>query len=403
MVALDPVVDTRRQRPPLSPLLFEALTVAATGGPLALVAIYVPGVLGDARGSAGLVVLLGVALFVPSLLIWLNYSRRVVGGGGLYSFVEAAAGLRVARVQAGLWVISYLLYVVYTVTYIVYDLLPSMFPSVEPARPALQIGVAVVLAAVALAPIRHAVMIIAVSAAVQLVLVATIVVTALTFPGGSPGSTGGSFGLHGSASDVLVAGANTSILFICASLPLFLGGEVNGGSTAVRRGLASGWAVVAAATVVGVVPLAAIGSKVLETTIPGMSLATQAGHTALADAIAIGILLSVGGVILAEFLALTRLGNALTGWPVSRLSRILALVVVGGSAVSLVNPDRVYDDLLKPSLVALWLAQGIVFAVYPRFVWRHGTLRARDVGLAVVATGLMAFGLWSTFVNQLVS
>jgi hypothetical protein len=31
------------------------------------------------------------------------------------------------------------------------------------------------------------------------------------------------------------------------------------------------------------------------------------------------------------------------------------------------RPLRVYSDLLVPSLVALWLAQLIVFAVYPRF------------------------------------
>jgi hypothetical protein len=47
------------------------------------------------------------------LVIWLRYARRVNGAGRLYSFVEAAAGRRVAG-QAGLWIVSYLLYLLYT-------------------------------------------------------------------------------------------------------------------------------------------------------------------------------------------------------------------------------------------------------------------------------------------------
>jgi hypothetical protein len=32
--------------------------------------------------------------------------------------------------------------------------------------------------------------------------------------------------------------------------------------------------------------------------------------------------------------------------------------------VTLINPERIYTGLIKPSLVALWLSQLIVFAVY---------------------------------------
>jgi hypothetical protein len=35
------------------------------------------------------------------------------------------------------------------------------------------------------------------------------------------------------------------------------------------------------------------------------------------------------------------------------------------------SADTFYDDLFKPSLVALWLSQPIVFAAYPRFAARH--------------------------------
>jgi amino acid transporter len=330
-------------------------------------------------------------------MVWLGYSRRVVTPGGLYGFVEAAAGRRVALVQAGLFVLSYLLYVVYTVTYIVYDLVPAVFPSATSVRPLLEIATACVLAVVALAPIRYSLGVLAVVAVGQLVLVG--VLSAVAFS--SLGASGHSFAPTGHPSDLIQAGANTSVLFICASLPLFLGAEVRGGSLALRRGLASGWGIAAGATVVAAVPLAAAGASLLGADLPGLAIVRAAGHSSLATVIGAGVIASVAGVIVAEFLALSRLGHSLTGRPVAWMSRGLAVILVAGSAISLANPQRIYDDLFKPSLVALWLAQLIVFAVYPLFVARNGRLMARHIAFATVASGLMLFGLWSTIVNQL--
>jgi len=397
MVAVDTPTPSRTGWAPVSPLLFTGLTVAATGGPLALAALYVPGVLTDTSGSAGLVVGLGVLLFLPPLLVWLRYSRRVVGPAGLTGFVEAAAGRRVALVQAGLWTLSYLLYLVYTVTYIAYDVLPSVFPSLGSVRPLVEVVAAVVIAAVSLAPIRVCLAVIGLVAAGQLVLAGALAITGIGFHPLADTVTA-----TGQTSDVLVAAGNTSILFVCASLPLFLGGEVRGGSGTVRRGLAGGWGVAAIATAAAVVPLAAAGATVLGADIPGVTLARLAGRPGLADAVGIGVAASIVGVIVAEFLALSRLGHALLRWPVRRLSLGLAAVLVGGSVVSLVDPQRVYDDLLKPSLMALWLAQVVVFVVYPRYAARlAGRYRVRDLALGGAAAALMLFGLWSTTVNQL--
>jgi amino acid transporter len=381
---------------PISQALFVGLTVAATGGPLALAAVYVPGILGDASASAALVALLAAALFVPALVVWVGYSRQVVGPGGLYAFVEAAAGRRMAQVQAGLWVLSYLLYLIYTITYIAYDLLPSAFPALGSVRPALQMVTAVVIAAVSMAPLRAAVAALAAVAGLQVVV--TVVLATTT--AGSQSVSAAAFATHGHPAAVTLAGANTSILFICASLPLFLGGEVAGGSVAVRRGLVSGWTVVAAVTTVAAVGIAAMSSSVLASAIPGVQLARDAGKPALAAVVGAGVALSVASVVVAEFLALSRLGHALTGRPVSGLSRLLAAVLVAGAAASLASPNRVYEDLLKPSLVALWLAQLVVFVVYPRLGARARGWRARDVVLAGAGSALMLFGLWSTVVNQ---
>jgi len=73
----------------------------------------------------------------------------------------------------------------------------------------------------------------------------------------------------------------------------------------------------------------------------------------------------------------------------------VAAAFVAASLVSLVNPDAFYNDLVKPSLIALWVSQFLVFAVYPRFTGRHRRLQPGGVGLAVAAAALMAYGLYS--------
>ncbi|HEY7857894.1 MAG TPA: hypothetical protein VIC82_05290 [Candidatus Nanopelagicales bacterium] len=387
----------RADRGPLTTALFVGLTVTATGGPLALAALNVPNLLGDAYRSAGLVAVLGALLFLPALVVWLRYSAQIVAAGGLYSFVEAAVGRPVALLQATLWIISYLLYLVYTVSYIAYDLLPAMFPSLVPVRALLQLVIPVAIAAVVLLPIRRSAVVIAAVAVGQLVLVAALAVVATAHLG----TITGSFTTHGAPGDVALAGGNTALLFICASLPLFLAGEVRGGSPSVRRGLSVGWVVVAVALVAALIPLAAADPALLDAEVPGMALAQQAGSSTLATAVGVGVAVSVAGVIALEFLALSRLLHAVTARPVPAISRVLAVVLVAGSAASLVNPMQVYSFLLKPSLVALWLAQLIVFVVYPWFVARRRRVRARDIALASGASALMLFGLYSTVLNQL--
>jgi hypothetical protein len=128
------------------------LTIASIGGPLALAALYFPSTLDGAASSAGLVTLMGSLVFLFPLLIWLRYSERIASNGGLYAFVEAAAGAPVARVQAIFWIISYFLYLVYTVPFIVYDLLPVVVPQVSRYQLLLDAGLAVTVAGVMLSP-----------------------------------------------------------------------------------------------------------------------------------------------------------------------------------------------------------------------------------------------------------
>ena len=121
---------------PIGPWAFTGVAVASFGGPLALAALAAPSLAADASDSAGLAMLAAVVVFIVPLAIWLRYSRYVNSAGGLYAFVEAAAGRRLALAQAALWIFSYLLYVIYTTVEIVYDLFaerdPGRAPSIRP-------------------------------------------------------------------------------------------------------------------------------------------------------------------------------------------------------------------------------------------------------------------------------
>jgi hypothetical protein len=385
---------------PLGQWGFAAIAVTSLGGPLALAALYAPDIAGGAASSAGLAMVIAAVAFGIPLWIWLDYARGgpgapPLGPGGLYSFTEAAAGRRVALVQGGLWVISYTLYLMYTTAQIVYDTLPDVLPGERRYQSLLEIVIPVALAGVMIAGRRAALAVIAVVAGGQLAL-AGVLAGLTTANLGTPAS---SFGASAPAGSLATASGETALLFICGSLPFFLGGEASGGPRGafpvVRRGLAGACLVTVAVIIAAVAPLAAV-SAFTHADIPGMAVAQAFAGRGLAVTIGIGVAVSVGGVMLVEYLALSRLVTAMTAWPLRRVLAGIGVIIVAFAPVVLISPDEIYDDLLTPSLSALWLSQLIVFAVYPRFAARYGRKAVPAWVLAVAGTAFAIYGLWVT-------
>jgi hypothetical protein len=126
--------------------------------------------------------------------------------------------------------------------------------------------------------------------------------------------------------------------------------------------------------------------------VPGAAIARAYGGRGLE--VAIG-LLTVGGtlaLIVAEYLALGRLVHWLHGPPVRTVLAWIAVPFVGADAISLIDPERFYNDLIKPSLGALFVSQLAVFVLFPRF--RRGPLA---LGTAAVASGLVVWALYTLF------
>lgn len=103
--------------------------------------------------------------------------------------------------------------------------------------------------------------------------------------------------------------------------------------------------------------------------------------------------MDLAGLILLEYLALTRLLNAVGGWAVRSITLVLAAMMVAAAPFTLIDPKGLYDALLKPSLVALWISQLIVFAVYPRFIARQHKRVGPAWALSLAASGLAIYGL----------
>lgn len=375
-----------RDRDPTPPAelpasLYVGFAVASIGGPIALLTLL-PGTAGDGLDSAGLVVLLALAVFAAPLGIWLSYSGSVVSPGGLSAFVRAAAGRRAAVAHGWVWALAYFLYLPYTVTFVVYDLLPPVFPGISGYRSSLELLLPVALVGVVLLPLR------VVLACVGLLAVAQLAVM-LVLAGFELSHTSAALAAHPNVNDTGRATGGTALLFICASLPLYLGAEVRGGSRTVRRGLVAAVALVGAVFLIAAIPLSGVPEELRNTAVPGAAIAQAYGGRGLAVAVGLLTAASTCALILAEYLALARLLHWLHGPPVRQLLLWLAVPFVAADAVSLVDPDRFYDDLLKPSLGALFVSQLVVFAVFPRF--RRGALA---IGAATVASGLAIWGLY---------
>jgi hypothetical protein len=373
---------------PIGALGFGGVAIASFGGPLALAALIAPGLLSDAAGSAGLAAVSAAVVFAVPLWIWLSYSRHVNGPGGLFAFVEAAAGRPIAYLQAAIWIFSYAMYLVYTTVQIADQILPDVFAGEHRFQTLLTILIPVSIAVVMIAGRVAALAVIGLIAAGQVVLVIALDVVTV----GHLSTPVSSFAAGAPAGSLAKAGAQTSLLFVCGSLPLFLGGELANPARTIRRGLSASYLLTALVVVLAVAPFAA-APGLARTTIPGVSIAEQFSGRTFADAIGIGVAVSTAGVMLCEYLALSRLIHAISSIRINRVTVALGVAMIVAAPFVLIDPQGFYNTLSMPSLVALWLSQLIVFAVYPRFAVRHGARRLSAWMVGAGASGIAIYGV----------
>lgn len=382
----------------LSAPLLAGIAVASIGGPLALGALYLPVGLEDSVASSGLATIIAIAAFAAPIAIWLSYSRRIASAGGLTAFVEAGAGRRIAYAQAGVWAVSYALYLPFTVTDVVYDHLPAVFPGLTGYRTELELALPVAICALVLLRVTVAAIVLLVSAIGQLVLLLALGVIEIA---NAPQPVH-SLAPHVGAGPLLNGALGLSVLFVCASLPLFFGGEVRGGTRAMRAAVLLAFCVVSAYLLVVAIPFAQMPPELRSAELPGMAIADAYSSHSLAVAIGLGTVVSIVGLIVIEFLALGRLAHHVLGVPVRGALAVIAVPFIAVNAISLINPEGIYESLLRPALIALFISQAVVFLVYPlyrRALDRRGWVVPSLV--AVPAAALMIYGLYHAIFDRL--
>jgi hypothetical protein len=345
---------------------------------------FLPAAAGDdGIESAGLVVLLGVVVFAAPLTLWLVYSRRIVSPGGLTAFVDAAAGRPIALAQGWIWAFAYFLYLPYTITYVVYDLLAPVFPGIDPYRSTLEIILPIGIVLLVLAPVRWPLAALLVIGVAELILL-------LVLGGVMLSNVPARFASEPSTNPTARAVGATALLFICASLPLYLGSEVRGRGRTVRRGLTFAVAVVGLCLFVAALGIATVPKALLEFPVPAATIAKYYSGRSLEVAVALGIAVGTLGLIVAEYLALGRLIHWLHGPPLRRVLLWIAVPFIAADVLSLINPGKFYDKLLQPSLGALFVSQLIVFLVFPLF-----DRGLRWLPLVAVSSGLAVWGFYT--------
>ena len=348
---------------------------------------------GGGIASLGLLAVAGPLLFAAPVYVWWRFSGQVASSGGLYAFVEAAVGRRWALVQGAVWTVSYFLYLPYTVTELVYEQVPASYPGVRPYRGVAEVAAPAVVVVALLLRERWVLWAVAAAAVVQVAVVVALAVVVANHADVSAAA----IRPHGPARGLAGGAANVSLLFVCASLPFFLGGEVAGGGRRLRAIVVAAVAVVAVVTVAAAVAMAQVGPGLAAAPLPGYALAQTYAGPGFADLVAVGGVVSVAGLIVAEFVALTRLLPAMTGIARPRAAALVGAAFVVVDAVSLARPERAYEYALTPALAALYVSQAIVFLAYLRFRGRPSLL---DLAAAATATGLVGYGLWVAISQQ---
>ena len=205
----------------------------------------------------------------------------------------------------------------------------------------LEIAIPVALAGVMIAGRRVTLLVTGALAAGQLAIaggLGGVTLTHLATPAAS-------FGASAPAGALATATGQTALLYICGSLPLFLGGELARPARTIRRGLTAAYLVTAVVIIAAVAPLAA-DPAVTRAPIPGMAVAERfAGH-GFAVAVGVGVAVSMAGVMLVEYLALAGSSAAVTSWPLRRIIIAIGAAVVAGRAG---HPHQSRTHLQRPA------------------------------------------------------
>lgn len=379
------------ERASIPDYLLYGFAIASIGGPLALVTIYLFSSTYMTGAYSSYAMLFGTLLFIAPLMVWYRYSKRIASSGGQYTFVKRAVGEKTAKLQGWLWLLSYFLYLPYTVTYITYSLLPFLFHNLTAYLPVVQIALPILIVVALMLSFRKVLYFIFVTVILQLLII--LLAAYAMFSGNFVSSITSS-----STTSLLVISQGvlaTSLLFVCSSLVLFLGGEAEGGAKSIRKSLIISFAIVVIFFVIGSLAIINATTQQAGTELPGFLVLGSVLGIKFAYLVAIFSIISVFDLIIIELIAITRLSYSMLRLRLNKSLGIVAMLFIFSSVAAITHPNAFYGGVLTISLVALYLSQVIVFVAYPFFAKKELKFGYTDILIAVVASLLMLYGLYT--------
>ncbi len=382
-------MNARLEKGSIPDELVYGFAISVIGGPLALAAINI---FGGGVGSLSIETLIGAILFLFPVAIWYGYSKKIASAGGLYSFVKQAAGEKIAKIQGIIFIFSYFLYIPYTITFIVYYLAPVVFPGITPYQPFLEILLPIAVIALLFSGMRSALSFLTASAIVQIVLI--IGMATLLFANVNP-SLPAAFS---SSPGLLHNSIAISLSFICLSLLPFIGGEAKGGSKVIQKAFLLAFGVTAILLIIIAIPISQLPGSLQQSysnsEIPGVNIVDYYSGTFYATIIGIFAIISTAGLIVAEFIAVGRVLYVMVKPDIRKINLILAGLFIIADFISIANPKAFYNDLIIPSIIALYISQLIVFVVYPLYAKKGSKISIPTISIAAVASILALAGLY---------
>jgi len=301
-----------------------------------------------------------VALTLPVALIIYLYVKSYWGPEGLYHYASSVS-VRLGGVQFYSWLISYFLYIVYTVDYVDYMVLKVP----DQVANALTLILPLVLSILVLTGASYAALL-ALAIAALLALAIAQVVLALPIP-----QLGWALFLALPSSvnqGLFVNILSSSLLIVCITLIPYANGDPRSSRYVMYVFLVSAILLV-------------MGSFFKASTIVNQLTS-----------------LSYIGLILAEYVALYNL--LFLGFRIKPSRFVVPVLVVLLDAVSLINYNEFYDLTIYPSVSALYLTLLVSFAVAPIYLTRARpgssiAVKAAYIALAAVSSLIAAYGAYS--------
>ncbi|ARM75072.1 APC family permease [Acidianus manzaensis] len=393
-------LDPKKETLPKYLVVAQSLSSIA---PLGSVSAYLTFAFQDSLAGTFIASILGVLIYLFWVLIGYNYSKIIATTGGIYDFAKFSAGNVVGKIAGWLYWISYAIYLPSVTTYLVGIVLPTLFNVNYYIFAILEILIPIILTLLLISGIKPPLFYALITSSIEIILILILGTRILSITG-----------IHAPEFDITQSELWSGALAVAFTLAgggasFFLGYEAKG------RGKTVGSSYLLAFSIASIVvifasyfEIAAAGftnngiSNLLNITLyPGYYLSKEYLGSTFSLIFFIFTINSLLGSAIAAYVALSRLTYSLVNKSMFKSILIVAIFFLFFNMIASVtgNYSELYNLTTEASITTLFSSHLIISAVYPLFVKKASIGKLTiNLGLAIVSTILMAYGIFSNII-----